>query len=407
MNICLCFGYFPDKIEGKIVRDTKAYLQNSANVLQKRFIEGISSHFRKITIVNAPFVGYYGLKYRSIRVPSCYEHLKVDNADIDIRSFSFNTLLWATHKERKIKCKREVQKWLKMNEGEHNAVVVYSLHMDFISACVELKEKHEFKLVVIVPDLPRYMNSSSKWYSRLHSKFNKLFAEDRTTKYSQIDAFVYLTEQMDKQICRESKPYVVIEGIANVQNNTHVKATERKKYILYTGTMAKKYGVLQLVEAFKLMRNNKDYKLCLCGSGDGVDEILQASQTYNIDYRGEILNRTALDLQKYATLLVNPRPDEGEYTKYSFPSKVMEYFASGTPTIMHRLSGIPDEYYNYCFSFSGSDVGVMASDMDEVIESSEQKRLALGDNARLFVQTQKNPSKQCEKLITLLDSLFC
>lgn len=407
MNICLCFGYFPDNIEGKIVRDTKSHLQNSANELQKRFIEGISLHCKQITIVNAPFVGYYAFKYRSIRVPSCYEHQLVNSADIDLRSFSFNTLFWATHKERKIKCKREVRKWLKEHEGEDNAVVVYSLHMDFISMCVKLKKKQKFKLVVIVPDLPQYMNSSNKWYSRLHVRFNKLMAKDRTTDFSQIDGFVYLTERMDKQICRDSKPYVVIEGIAKVQNNVSVQVNEREHYILYTGTMAKKYGVIQLVDAFKLMRHNKDYKLCLCGSGDGVDEILQYAKTYNIDYRGEIPNQEVLELQKHATLLVNPRPDEGEYTKYSFPSKVMEYFASGTPTIMHRLRGIPDEYYNYCFSFSSNSTRIMASEMDEVIDCPELQRFSLGDKARSFVQTEKSPYKQCEKLINLLDSLFC
>lgn len=52
-------------------------------------------------------------------------------------------------------------------------------------------------------------------------------------------------------------------------------------------------------------------------------------------------------MQQQATLLVNPRKGHEEYTKYSFPSKTMEYMASGTPTIMYKLPGLPIEYEEY------------------------------------------------------------
>ena len=53
------------------------------------------------------------------------------------------------------------------------------------------------------------------------------------------------------------------------------------------------------------------------------------------------------DLQTRCDVLINPRPAEGEYTKYSFPSKTMEYLLSGSKVVMHRLDGIGDEYYKY------------------------------------------------------------
>ena len=53
------------------------------------------------------------------------------------------------------------------------------------------------------------------------------------------------------------------------------------------------------------------------------------------------------DLQTRCDVLINPRPADGEYTKYSFPSKTMEYLLSGSKVVMHRLDGIGEEYYRF------------------------------------------------------------
>ena len=42
-------------------------------------------------------------------------------------------------------------------------------------------------------------------------------------------------------------------------------------------------------------------------------------------------------------------------SKYFFPSKMMDYLASGTPTISTKLKGIPEEYFNYCFTIENGD----------------------------------------------------
>mgnify|MGYP003303651866 CR=1 FL=1 len=44
-------------------------------------------------------------------------------------------------------------------------------------------------------------------------------------------------------------------------------------------------------------------------------------------FTGKIDRSQVLALQRSATVLVNPRRNNEEYTKYSFPSKTMEYLA--------------------------------------------------------------------------------
>ena len=62
-----------------------------------------------------------------------------------------------------------------------------------------------------------------------------------------------------------------------------------------------------------------------------------------IEFLGMLPRTDVLELQSKATILVNPRQPVGDFTKYSFPSKTIEYMASGTPLLMYKLPGIPEE----------------------------------------------------------------
>lgn len=66
-----------------------------------------------------------------------------------------------------------------------------------------------------------------------------------------------------------------------------------------------------------------------------------ATKDRRIQYLGSIPHDEILQLQRTASLLVNPRTPEGIYTKYSFPSKTMEYLASGTPTLYMNCQEFP------------------------------------------------------------------
>ena len=45
----------------------------------------------------------------------------------------------------------------------------------------------------------------------------------------------------------------------------------------------------------------------------------------------------------------------------------MEYLASGIPTLIYKLPGIPDEYYQYCFSLEDLGVEALANKMMDII----------------------------------------
>lgn len=58
----------------------------------------------------------------------------------------------------------------------------------------------------------------------------------------------------------------------------------------------------------------------ICGIGDSEKAIREAAEKdFRISFLGQLPRSEVLEWQKQATVLVNPRQNNEEFTKYSFP----------------------------------------------------------------------------------------
>jgi glycosyltransferase involved in cell wall biosynthesis len=217
-----------------------------------------------------------------------------------------------------------------------------------------------------------------------------------------VDAFVVLSDFMYSPLQIGNRPWVRVEGIFNDKESTVVEEKEAFKTILYSGTLAKRYGILNLLDAF-LDIKDENYRLWICGDGDAIDEINNRKKVdKRIIYFGQIPREEVLILQKRATVLVNPRTSFFEYTKYSFPSKIMEYLGSGTPCLIHRLPGIPAEYFKYVFVAEEQTAEGLKKSIIEICNLNSEKLIEIGQRAKSFVTNYKTPIKQCEKIFSMV-----
>ena len=117
-----------------------------------------------------------------------------------------------------------------------------------------------------------------------------------------------------------------------------------------------------------------------------------------IKYFGNRPNDEILDYEKRAKLLVNPRFSNFEFTKYSFPSKLMEYMVSGTPVLTTKLPGIPEEYHDKMYFIEEeSEEGLKESILNCISKSQEELNL-FGNNAKYYVLSVKNNIIQIKNL---------
>ena len=389
---------FRKEEEIKILELSNGRVSNASNTFQWNLINGLNSVI-PLDIINVLPVGTYPKQYKKLFLKTNQWTIGENTNNLEIGAINLPFL------KQYIRCKKikkEIELRVSNNESSNN-IIIYSAYLPFLKAVYKLNR--QINITLIVTDLPEFYDLSRVGAIRkILRKINNYYIY----KYlSRVDSFVLLTEQMKKPLKVGERQYIVVEGIADTENidesndNLFYKKNDTK-IILYTGTLHYQYGIKSLLEAFMLIKNN-DYELWICGSGEAEDEIKKLSfEDKRVKFFGFLAKDEVKKLQQKATVLINPRPNEGKYTKYSFPSKTMEYMTSGKPVIMYKLDGIPDEYDEYLYYFNGTSPENIATKILEVCEQSEQELILFGQKAKNFVVDNKNEIIQAEKILNMI-----
>ena len=164
-----------------------------------------------------------------------------------------------------------------------------------------------------------------------------------------------------------------------------------------------KYGIKKLVESF-LKVEIPDFKLVIYGDGSFAQQLRSICENTNkIEYRGLASTDTVFQEEQKAILLVNPRPSQDIYTEFSFPSKTMEYMASGTPLLTTKLPGIPSEYNDFLYYFDDESTDGFTNTINRILQYNLHELRKKGMQAQDFVFKNKNSRVQTAKIIKMLD----
>ena len=268
--------------------------------------------------------------------------------------------------------------------------VLYSL-FSFI-----LSKLYSIKTIAIVTDLPQFLGNGGK----------SIISRVVIWLMRKYDGYVFLTEAMNGLVNKKHKPYIIMEGLC--EEKTIVPRHLMNKDVIvcsYMGSLARDTGIELLVEAFQKI-DEKRSKLVIYGGGEIEDYVKEKARQYcNIEYGGLVSNEKATLLQLESDLLINPRPVSIGYAAYSFPSKIMEYMSSGTPVLTTRLSGMPEEYFQYVYTIEDDSVEGIHNALLQVLSLSNEERMEKGRAAQQFVVQNKNNTVQGQRILKLYNQL--
>lgn len=379
---------FDRKNEEQYLKNSRTSLSNAANTFQWNLIEGLNANLSEdVTIVNVLPVGVFPRQYKQLVLKDRIWEGK--NREIGCINLPF------------IKQYQRYRRCLKLlKKSQDRDIVVYSAYLPFLKAVSKLDKS--YNVTVIITDLPEYYDLGK--VSGLKRFFRKRNNQKIYKCLQRVDKFVLLTEQMKEPLQIGNRPYTVIEGICNSESVTPIVASSKEKAVLYTGTLHKRFGMGNLLAAFSDI-TSPEYRLWICGGGDMRQEIEAAAlKDPRIEFFGYVSKQRIAQLQQQATILVNPRQNNDEFTKYSFPSKTMEYMASGKPVLMYKLDGVPEEYGKYLHYVPDDTVEALKNAIVSICEQSEQERAAFGKAARQFVLEEKSGVRQARRLIDFINN---
>lgn len=376
--------------------EMKSHVDFPSNSLQSALLSGLDQIYDNLKVISSPPVSPYPkIKVKDFK-PFRFSHKggsQLNDAFVGALNLPIIRLI-----SRFLRVRAELKK--SISNKESNILITYGLHTPFLLAAVCLRKRID-KCCVIVPDMPQFMSGKKNRLYRMAKALDKMIINHCIRKY---DMFVLLSPHMADILPIEDKQQVVVDGIfGGTPEELENTSKTTKKAILYTGDTADRCGVPDLIEAFKQIPGD-DYELWLRGYGTNINEILESIKSDSrIKYFPPMPRTELLRLERQATVLVNPIRPSQEFTRYYFPSKTMEYLASGTPTVMYRLDCLSPEYDDLLCYVKDETIESLRDTLVSVCELSFTERQAIGERAKLFIKEKRNPYVQAEKIVRMIE----
>lgn len=351
------------------------------------FAEGMAANGRSVTVLSSRPVN------TSLHPKKWYAKKTESVGGVHYVYLSFFNFKYVRQALIRIGLVREVKKWIKSNPD--GLIFCDILNYSLFAALSGVKRKNA-KLIGIVTDLPEILGGG-----KLEGRGVR-----QTALIAECDGLVLLAEPMNGKINTKHRPFVVMEGFCDVhmrEKDNTLCGKYDKKVVLYAGLLHKKYGIKNLTEAF-IQADIPDSELHIYGTGDYENELKKITAEHkNVRYFGTKDNAYVVREQLKATLLVNPRPTDEAFVHYSFPSKNMEYIASGTPMLTTALPSMPEEYRAHCFVSDGFDVQSLCRELKIILSKPKEELYAIGAQAKEWALRTKNNAVQAEKVLDFFD----
>lgn len=321
MNILLCGSCLPEKYEGIIQN-----LSPAGNKFQNNLIRALKLR-HDVKIVS--FINY--------NVEIEYEELKKECEKIGIIPvFIQGKKLQAFQEYRQIT--ENLLNWT-------DIVITYNILYPWFGIA-QKAQKMGKKAVSIIADYTNWKEESS-----LLKKLYALFIIKELRNFKNL---IVLSSSV-KEFSKKKQNIYVMNGAIQVKDFEEIKEPKKKGNInfVYTGGLSKVVGTDLLIKAFTRIKND-NIRLFISGHGgeltDSVKNINELDP--RIVYLGFLSRDEYMKLLAEADVLINPRNMDFKQNKYNFPSKILEYLATGRIVISTRFYDykLYEKYILFCES---------------------------------------------------------
>lgn len=156
---------------------------------------------------------------------------------------------------------------------------------------------------------------------------------------NKIDGIILFNEQAYKEM-RLNIPFMVSKvGVREeiISQDVFNRKSQDKFRVVYSGTLIEYNSIRVLIDTMSYLEG-ENVSLEIYGDGP-LKEFVEKSvdKSNNIIYHGLVSNNQVNNAIKSADLLINLRDTKDYVSKFAFPSKLIQYMASGIPVLTTKV----------------------------------------------------------------------
>lgn len=372
----LFIGNYTDTETYKLITENGVRdLSQAARLFQERFIIQLSresANFKAISIVPSR-------NDLSIPEEMCIEGVQIQTVCLDQSKVSQYKEAMNRITEIVLDC---------ISKYGHVNVVMYAINPIALLPLLKLRKRNDIEITTICPELPEFRRYRKNVKNDIKRNIFRILNRS-------FDKYILFSESMSEYIPSKKK-WIVLEGFAP---DISCKVFRNPKNIaMYAGGLAADNGIQLMIDAAN--KSDSLDELWVCGVGD-CQNLVEKSVNEKIRYFGRVDNKTVVNMENQATVLLNLRNPSDPLTRFSFPSKIMEYMASGTLVLSTKLKGISKEYYDYIYVLEDYTVEGVCKLLNEIFSINEDEYKAHCVKALKFIETKRASNRMREVLVFL------
>ncbi len=288
-----------------------------------------------------------------------------------------------------------VLSWARKLAWRPQAVVVYNPVQRWTIPALIAARLYEAPSVCIAADVQSIERSQGLVHFLMHKA--------RAYWLRKFAGVVVLSGLVAEEFLSPNQSWMHLEG--GVSPNDFQLSSDARPltHLYYAGTLSVGSGVKLLLEAFDLLP--EEYQLMITGNGPLVDLVSSAAASSSrLSYLGVVSREEQLSLLHQAGILINPRLTSLPENRYNFPSKLLDYLASGRPVISTLTADLAAEYADLVHVCEQENPRALASTITKVasLDPKEVERRRI--RAHQKVVTQKSWALQGKRLYEFICS---
>jgi glycosyltransferase involved in cell wall biosynthesis len=393
MSSIIFMGFtVPDNVISKIL-ESDPNMPIQTHKFAWSFVEALSCNGVDVECISSDPVSNFPLYHQRF-----FKSHKYFSKNLNIKTISFINIIILKHLSRFFSSFLELFKRRYLNK----TIIIHGIHTPFLLSAFISKLLFKFKVVVILTDPAGVFNRHDTDFTKLLKRIDKrivLYLLDK------MDGSITLTDSLFTDYM-PNRPNLLVEGIVSSNSNSVIRLDRTSNITFaYTGGLYEKYGVKNLVDAVISIGDPK-IRLKIFGLGDLNEYISSlARKSELVSYYGFVSPDNLIDNLSDVNVLVNPRPVDLDFIKYSFPSKLLEYMCAGVCVLTSRLPTIPSGYDDYLIYLDDTSVEGIKRKMIELSTIKIGDLDLLGSAARNYVLSDKSSAVQGKRIKAFLNSL--
>ena len=265
---------------------------------------------------------------------------------------------------RFLSAKRQAKKLLSKMNLKDCIILTDTLNPYILNGSVSMAKKYHLPIIGVCINTPSGIHNTGKSYT----KFLLSMADNLTGYFT-------LTPGLNDLYNEQSRASMVLEGIQESKYNDEDYSLKYGRYIFYNGSLEEKYGIFDLIEAFKAL-DEPDIKLIITGYHDFSNQKLKDAidSNLNIINLGMSNADEILSLANHSLINVNPRPYSEDYDRYLIPVNMIDYLGSNSITVSVKNNKLMPYFGEDCIWVNSSEKEDLVNGLKKALEMNKLER---------------------------------